>query len=83
MNICDSEVRVFFKRIVDAVTMVGININVRETGNSKTASQCLDHDSTIVEYAEPSSAIPPSMVKSANGHKCAVPVMFHNSTDRS
>ena len=35
MNVSDGEVRIFFKRIVDAVTMVGININVRDTANSK------------------------------------------------
>jgi len=60
MNIRDGEVRVLFECIVDTVTMVGIDINIREADNSKTASQCLDYDSTIIEYAETGGAIPPT-----------------------
>ena len=36
MNIRDGEVRVLFECIVDTVTMVGIDINVREADNSKS-----------------------------------------------
>tara|TARA_B100001167_G_scaffold168510_1_gene118279 strand:- start:51 stop:524 length:474 start_codon:yes stop_codon:yes gene_type:complete len=79
----DGEVRVLFECIVDTVTMVGIDINVCEAENSKSASKCLDYDSTIIEYAETGSAIPPGMMKSSNWNKRAMPVMFHDSIDRT
>ncbi len=77
MNIGENNVGIIFKRIEHAIAEMHVDVHIPNAPDAVTASQRLDDDTEIIEYAKSSCMAPPRMMQSANWLEAASTYAIH------
>src|SRR5215471_14528631 len=67
MNVGEDQIGIVFIRIIDAVTVMNVDIHVCHACDSVFAAQRVDHQTDVVEHAKSRGILPSRVMEAANG----------------
>ena len=82
VDIGEQQVRVVFKTIKHAITVVRVNIDVGDPPEAVVPAQIFDRHTAIIEYTKPGSLITCRVVQTCDGHEGAFAVTVHHGINR-
>ena len=78
MGVCEHDRRIVLESIVNAVTVVRIDVDVGDAREAMLPLEALDHDADVVEHAEAGGMGAPGVVQSRDRHEAASRLAGHD-----